>query len=108
MAKAPDVRTKFAGTDFDTQNVLLLDSISMAILFPRGDLLARQAIDLLRRSHGKKRHDIPPRMYVYWVDSLMTTLHEVEPKFDSELERLWRGLLQITIDYMSDGYEADS
>ncbi len=70
MAKAPDVRTKFAG--------------------------------------GKKRHDIPPRMYVYWVDSLMTTLHEVEPEFDSELERLWRGLLQITIDYMSDGYEADS
>ena len=31
MAKAPDVRTKFAGTDFDTQNVLLLDSISMAM-----------------------------------------------------------------------------
>lgn len=104
MDSSPQIRAKFVDTDFDTQYELLNQGISMAILFPMENVIAKQAISRLQTRHNRDNLDINPQLYGYWVDSLMLTLEESDPQFDEDLEQDWRQLLQVTIDHLSEGH----
>ena len=55
---------------------------------------------------GKYHRDInvTEDLYVEWLDALMDTVRDCDPKYNSELERLWRDVMGIGIHYMHQAY----
>jgi hemoglobin-like flavoprotein len=100
----PEIRRMFVNTDFEKQNELLERSLSMALLFPQRNLIARQVIDRIRVSHSRDNMDIDPALYRFWLDSLIKTVAEKDLEFNPELEQQWRRVLQVTLDYIAEGY----
>lgn len=104
MVCDPRIAEKFSNTDFDQQYALLEHALSMAILFPQGNFMAKQAMARLRQSHNARHLDIPPELYTLWADSLIKALADTDPEFSDTLEQQWRETLQPAIDYIQSGY----
>lgn len=104
ISSGPEIRRMFAKTDFEKQNELLERSLSMALLFPQKNPIARQLIDRIRISHSRGNMDIDPALYRFWLDSLIKTVAERDMEFNPELEQQWRRVLQVTLDYIAEGY----
>ena len=104
MASSPEIASKFINTDLSKQYNLLEQSLALALLFPDDNVVAKQKITKLRESHNRHNLNIPPHLYIYWLDSLMSVFAELDPEFSPELEHRWRVFLQITIDHIKAGY----
>jgi len=102
-----DIQEMFKNTQFDKQITMLKNAIGMAILFAeKQDDLARDVLTKIRHSHSRARRNIKPEYYEFWLTSLVSTLEKCDPQFSVQLEAYWREMLQITIDYIVDGYES--
>lgn len=100
------IREMFRNTEFEKQTTMLKNAISMAILFAeKQDDLARDFLTKIRNSHSRARRDVKPEYYTLWLDSLMETFRECDPHFSVQLEASWREMLQVTIDYIVEGYD---
>jgi excisionase family DNA binding protein len=104
MQSHPDMPAKFQQTDFPAQYERLQQAVPMALLFPQGNVIAQQVVERLRTSHNRHNLDIHPSLYAYWIDSLVQAIAESDPAFTEEVEQDWREVLQISIDYIKDGY----
>ncbi len=101
-----DIREMFKNTQIDKQITMLKNAISMSILFAeKQDELARDVLTKIRRSHSRAKRDIKPEYYQYWLESLVDTLKECDSHFSVQLEAYWREMMQISIDYIVEGYE---
>jgi len=106
LSSNPVIGEMFKNTLFDKQITMLKNAISMAILFAeKQDELARDVLTKIRNSHSKSRRNVKPEYYNDWLVSLMDTLKECDPQFNVQLEANWREMLQVTIDYIVDGYD---
>jgi len=101
----PDIKPRFANTDFDSQKKLLRQSVGLAILHARNNPVGRIGINRLARSHSKTGLDIPPPLYAYWKESFLRAVAEFDAEFCEELRASWDVVLQKTIDGVSAGYE---
>ncbi len=106
MDSHPDIKPRFASTNFDSQKRLLRQSIGLAILHARNNPVGRIGINRLARSHGKSGLDIPPRLYAYWKQSFIQAVSEFDEEFSESLRTQWDAVLQKTIDDVVAGYEA--
>ncbi|MDH4121870.1 MAG: globin [Deltaproteobacteria bacterium] len=106
LASTPTVKEKFKNTDFSKQKQLLRQGLSASLLYAQGSGSAKFLVDNLRKTHAKDRLDIHPSMYPFWVDSLIKTVAESDPKFSPELEKEWRQTIAQVVDYISAGYQA--
>lgn len=106
MDSHPDIKPRFAATDFDSQKKLLRQSIGLAILHARNNPVGRIGIGRLARSHGKTGLDIPPHLYTYWKESFLVAVAEFDAHFSEGLKSGWDRVLQKTIDDISAGYES--
>lgn len=104
MQSHPEIPTKFQQTDFPAQYERLQQSVPMALLFPQGNVVAQQVIERLRTSHNRYNLDIHPSLYAYWIDSLVQAIAESDPACTEGVEQDWREVLQISVDYIKDGY----
>lgn len=101
----PAIGKKFSNTNFDKQIVMLKNAISMSIMYAeKQDELAKDVLTKIRQSHSHQRYDVKPEYYSYWLDSLIATLRACDPNFNDTLEQHWREMMQITIDYLVEGY----
>ena len=100
----PEVGIKFASTDLEKQKEVLQMSLSMAILFPQDNVVAKHAMDKVRQSHSKAKLNIKPEFYQYWLDSLVSVIGESDPEFSPELEQHWRTAMGHAIDHIKSGY----
>jgi hemoglobin-like flavoprotein len=105
MDSHPDIKPRFANTNFDSQKKLLRQSVGLAILYARNNPVGRIGINRLARSHSKSGLDIPPPLYVYWKSSFLQALSEFDEGFSDELRTSWDSVLQGTIDAVAAGYE---
>lgn len=106
MDSHPDIKPRFANTNFDSQKKLLRQSIGLAILHARNNPVGRIGIDRLARSHSKSGLNIPPHLYAYWKKSFLQAVAEFDSEFSQELNVGWERVLQKTIDDISAGYES--
>lgn len=100
LASHPAIKPMFAKTDFTKQKALLRSGISMMIMYEDGTQVAKMALDRLGHSHGKQRMNIDPKMYQYWIDSLVAAVKECDPQFSPALEKYWRDAMRRGINYM--------
>ena len=100
MASSDEVREKFSDTDFDLQKARLLDALTLAADVVDGDAGAMRHLHERAESHGRHQLDIKPHLYDLWLDSLLATAAETDPKFETETEDAWREVLGHIIAYM--------
>ena len=98
-ASEPRVQQLFKSTDMNRQYQMLMESMTYLISFAQdqdpGDEMAKMA-----EMHGKSRLDVPADFYDIWLDSLIVTIKERDPKFTYHVEKAWRKVLTPGIDYM--------
>lgn len=104
IASSPAVKEAFRNTDMERQARMLRQSIVFLINF----YATGNADDFLKRiadRHAKQDLDIRPELYDLWLESLLATVREYDPKCDDETEDAWRKVLTVGIDYMKAAYE---
>ena len=99
-----DIPGKFVNTDFAQQHKLLDHSISLAMLFPQNNLIAKQAFSRIRESHNRHNLNIDPKYIKYWESSLLQAIAESDPEFSPELREKWCKVLEPAISYIKEGY----
>jgi hemoglobin-like flavoprotein len=95
----PTIPPKFAATDFDRQSRLLQHGIGLLLIFakrPNPTLLSRIA-----ERHASHDLDIAPAMYPHFVESLLATVREYDPRCTSDVEEAWRAAVAPGIAHMA-------
>lgn len=100
MASHPDVPKLFAKTDFDTQIRLLRHGLSASIAFAGGMRVGAHVLERIGDTHGRGKMNIDPKLYPYWMDSLVRTVEETDPRYTPALGARWREALGIAISYI--------
>jgi hemoglobin-like flavoprotein len=103
LASSDTVATKFERTDMPKQARLLKTSLYI-MMMASGDSERAVHLERLARRHSREALDIKPELYDLWLDRLMQTVGECDPKFDAETETAWRRVLQPGIEFMKSRY----
>lgn len=99
MDSHPDMRPMFARTHWGRQRRTLRRGITAAILFAGGSALTRGTVDTMAHVHSRAgRAPVEPALYAYWIESLVATVAECDPRYRPGLEPRWRSALQPIID----------
>lgn len=101
----PDIKPRFAHTNFDLQKKLLLQGLDLTIMFATDEHVGKIGINRIRKSHRQTAMNIPPELYPYWKASFLQAISEMDPEFTDELKQQWDWVLQKSIDYIIAGYE---
>ncbi|MDA1139997.1 MAG: globin [Planctomycetota bacterium] len=105
LDSSPEVRAKFAQTDFVQQKRALLKSLVFVIMFWKGQEFAKRAMEHLAATHGSKGpHKIAPYFYGLWLDSLIKAIRIHDDQFTDDLEASWRQVMQVGIEFMISRY----
>ena len=101
LGSSEEIREKFKHTDMSTQKVMLLKSLSYAMV------AVHQPYVLYKTAlrHSKSHLDIKPKLYLTWMDCMIKALEECDPMFNSDTEQAWREVMQPTIDYLINNYD---
>ena len=97
--KDPNIAELFASTDMDKQAKMLMQSITYVTAFS-ATLEPTEELNFISRLHGKDKLDLPAAYYDTWMDSLMETVRERDPKYDDQVYRAWRTVMAPGIEYM--------
>lgn len=105
LASHPSVRRMFAETDFEAQRNALRSSISAAIWHASGHPLSAKLVDGIAAAHSRAgRAPVPPHLHRYWVESLLQTIAEVDPKITPRLLERWREAMDGVILHFAQRY----
>jgi hemoglobin-like flavoprotein len=103
LASSETVAKKFEHTDLKKQARLLKTSLYIMMLASDGsERLAH--LERLARRHSRTELDIGPELYDLWLDCLIRTVGEFDPKFDQDIEKAWRQMLEPGIEFMKRRY----
>ena len=105
LAASPEVRARFATTDFDRQRLMLLRSLELIASAVDGDPAGIDELRARAESHSRSRLDIPPHLYDLWLDAAVTSASEADPDWSPEVETAWRSVLGAAIRHMSSRYD---
>jgi len=105
LRSSPKVREKFVGTDFARQKHALRASLDLLLLAARDDGKRPTAtLDKVAARHGAGQMAIGAELYDLWLDSLLATVHEVDPGWSPEVEAAWESVMTVGIVYLVTRY----
>lgn len=105
MDSHPDMRPMFARTHWGHQRRALRRGITAAILYAGGSPLTRGTVATMAEVHSRRgRAPVEPHLYQYWIDSLVATVAECDPRYGESLGPRWRQALQPVIDRFIEAY----
>ena len=105
LASSPKVKEKFANTDFVRQKRALRASLHVMLLAAEDEEQGpeRYLRDLAAR-HSRSQLDIGAELYDLWLDSLLATVREIDPRFSPEVEEAWERVMGVGIRYLLSHY----
>lgn len=105
LESSPDVREKFANTDFARQKRVLMSSLHLMLLAAEDEKNGpeRYLRDLAFR-HGKGQLEIGSHFYDLWLDSLLETVRECDPRWTPAIEQAWEQVMGVGISYLLQYY----
>jgi hemoglobin-like flavoprotein len=105
LASSPEVRRKFANTDFIHQKRALRASFHMLLLAAEDETKGpdRYLADVAAR-HGAGELDIGAELYDLWLDSLLATVRECDPQVSPAVEKAWEDVMMVGIHYLCRNY----
>ncbi|MEH6649507.1 MAG: globin [Motiliproteus sp.] len=102
IESAPEIAAHFERTDIDHQTVMLRASLDLMLGNPQQQ--ERHDLNAIAKAHSRAGFGIPPQLYDFWLDSLLSTVRNYDHAFNTELEQAWRDALRPGIDYMKEAY----
>jgi len=102
LGSSPEIPPMFAKTNFERQHKLLQHSLGVLLIYAKRNnpaLLERVAV-----RHSRKDVDVDPSLYPFFVESLIKTLREYDPKFGPEVEEAWRAAIEPGIEFIKAKY----
>lgn len=101
----PEVKSAFAGTDFDRQRRLLRRTLTNSIMYAAGSNIVKRDVDRMAEVHSRKgKAPVQPHLYDYWLNSLLAAIREHDPQINSQLESRWREAMGQIIGHFSNQY----
>ncbi|UEX76487.1 globin [Sediminicurvatus halobius] len=105
MVSHPAMRPMFARTHWGHQRRALRRGITAAMLYAGGSELTHGTMRTMAEVHSRRgRAPVDPELYQFWIESLITTVAECDPRYAPELEPRWRQALQPMIDAFIEAY----
>jgi hemoglobin-like flavoprotein len=104
LASSPKVKEKFAQTDFVRQKAALrasLDAMLLAVKDPAGP---QQHLRQLADRHSSRQLNIGAELYDLWLDSLLTTVKEFDPKNNPAVQDAWEKVMMQGVSYLLSRY----
>lgn len=101
LGSSPKVSEKFASTDLDRQKRMLERSFQLILWAsedPQGG--PERYLEHMAERHSSRDLDIGSDLYDLWLDSLLASVKECDPEYDSKVEEAWERVMEIGIDYM--------
>jgi hemoglobin-like flavoprotein len=100
----PTIAPMFAKTDMAKQKSLLRQGVSMMFMHLGGNVVGTTGVDRIAESHSKKKMNIDPHLYEYWIDSLVKSVKECDSKITPALEGEWKKTLRSGVDRITSQY----
>ena len=104
LASSEEVRKKFEQTDFPAQKRALRKSLLDASWIAIPGAESRAELVRLAETHSRQQRDIAPRLYDFWLDSLVRAVAETDPGCSLDVELAWRCVLRQVIDFVKARY----
>jgi hemoglobin-like flavoprotein len=98
LASHPTIAPMFAKTDMAKQKSLLRQGVSMMLMHLGGNTVGTTGLDRIAESHSKKKLNIDPHLYQYWINSLIKSVKECDQKMTPALEAEWNKTLRSGVD----------
>lgn len=95
-----EVAARFEGTDAKAQARALRAAFLLVLQAVAGDPAAWQQLEMRAMRHDRRHLDIRPELYELWRDSLLATVHELDPGADERTIAAWRNVVQEAVDFM--------
>jgi hemoglobin-like flavoprotein len=104
LSSSPEVAAKFQGTDFKKQKTALKASLYIMLMANERQAEWTAHLERLARRHSRKELDIRPELYDLWLECLLQTVREFDPRFNAKTETAWRNRLRPGIEFMKSRY----
>lgn len=104
LASSPDVRRKFARTDFRVQRRVLSKSLALIADATAGRQKSLQELNERARTHDRDHLDITPELYDLWLEALIETVEECDMHYNATVGKAWRKIMGFAVDYMKARY----
>jgi hemoglobin-like flavoprotein len=104
LSASPEASDKFRGKDMASQVHMLRASVATLLAFYTGADVTN-FMDRLAQRHSRYGADIPPNLYGVWLNCLIRAVQVSDPRFDPEVERVWREVFSRGIEYMISRYD---
>ena len=102
LASDPAVPPMFAKTEFPKQYKVLQHGLGLLLSYAnkRDD----QLLDRIAARHSSSAVNVAPSMYALFVESLLATVRECDPKCSPEIESAWKSAVAPGIEFMKARY----
>lgn len=106
LASDDEVTKRFAKTNIAKQKELIRHGLGTVLNYAKEDnAMAAHTIARLRDSHGPDNLDIEPRLYAYWIDSLIKTVAQCDTEYTPELGESWKQVVMPAVKQMISAYD---
>lgn len=102
LASDPAVPPMFAETEFPKQYKLLQHGLGLLLSY--GNKRDEALLERIALRHSPAGVNVHPSMYPLFVDSLLATVREQDPRCTGETESAWREALRPGIEFMQSRY----
>ncbi|MCC7044555.1 MAG: globin [Acidobacteria bacterium] len=106
LASSPEVRAKFASTDFGRQRLMLLRSLELSAAAADGDPDGVEELRVRAETHSRSQLNVEPHLYDLWLESAISSASEADPLWAPDVETAWRSILGAAIHHLRSRYES--
>jgi len=106
LASSDAIAEKFRFTDMDRQRNMLESSLKLCKEAVAGTPEGLAQLTEIGRSHDRFHRDIKPEWYPLWLDSLVVTAADFDPKWSPEIEQAWRHVLGFVTARIASFYDS--
>jgi hemoglobin-like flavoprotein len=99
IASSPLVAKKFTGVDLQAQKTMLKQSFAYLLNLYVTRQIPRHLVEIARK-HDRGHADICAELYTAWLDCLIATVRQFDPKFNDDVELAWRMVCAPGIAFM--------
>ena len=101
-----EIPRRFAKTNIAKQKELIRHGLGTVLNYAKEDnAMAALVIARLKDSHGPDKLDIEPRLYAFWIDTLIKTVMKCDPEFTPELGESWKHVVMPAVTEMISAYD---
>ena len=104
FAANPETTAMFARTDFATQQKLLKHAFGLLLIFPNQPDGEPTILARIAERHSRRGLAVAPSLYPAFIDALIDTVRQCDPRFTPAVEAAWRRTVQKGVAYMQARY----